>query len=148
MTTVWYGVTGGTLPWLLNVPNGIDYNTPPSSEALWLSMGDIEDANMDPTRDEVEVFSPSPGHYVLSENWSGFSRMKVEFTLQDMSGLFLKCSCRRRTNRQRFKWRSSLSYWLQLGIRGWFRCTQFRQQDGQNNIFTAAGRRRGYAVWE
>jgi hypothetical protein len=141
LTTVWYGSTGSGLPWSLNINNNIDANTPPTIESQWLSVGDIEDANMDPSRDEVEVFSPSPGHYVMSEKLVKFSRMKVEFTLQDMSELFFEMLMSARGPIGSGSSGGPFIPYSATGvIRGWFRCAQFGQQDSQNNIFTCWGR--------
>jgi hypothetical protein len=44
MTTTWYSASASGLPWWKNVAVAIDVNTPPATENLWVSMGDIEDA--------------------------------------------------------------------------------------------------------
>jgi hypothetical protein len=141
LSAVWYGPTGAGLPWWKNVPNSIDVNTPPASEAAWISMGDIEDANFNPTRDEAEVFSPSPGHYVLSEKLTKFSRLSVEFTLQDMSEVFFEMLMSAKGPIGSGSSGGPYSPYTATGvIRGWFRCAQFGQDDAQNNIFVAWGR--------
>jgi hypothetical protein len=141
MTTVWYGSSASGLPWWKNVANSIDVNTQPATEAAWISMGDIEDANFNPTRDEVEVFSPFPGHYVLSEKLTKFSRLSVEFTLQDMSELFFEMLMSAKGPIGSGSSGGPYSPYTATGvIRGWFRCTQHGQDDAQNNIFTAWGR--------
>jgi hypothetical protein len=141
LTSVWYGPTGSTLPWWKNVANSIDENTQPASEGAWISVGDIEDANFNPTRDEVEVFSPSPGHYVMSEKLTKFSRLSVEFTLQDMSELFFEMLMSARGPIGSGSSGGPYSPYTATGvIRGWFRCAQFGQDDAQNNIFIAWGR--------
>jgi hypothetical protein len=147
LTTVWYGNTGSGFPWSKNVPNGIDFNTPPSSESLWLSMGDIEDANFDPTRDEVEVFSPSPGHYVMSAKLVKFARLKVDFTLQDMSELFFEMLMSAKGPIGSGSSGGPFIPYSATGvINGWFRCIQFGQADAQNVIFAAWGRATAQAV--
>jgi hypothetical protein len=141
LTSVWYGPTGATLPWWKNVANSIDVNTQPATEGAWISVGDIEDANFNPTRDEVEVFSPSPGHYVMSEKLTKFSRLSVEFTLQDMSELFFEMLMSARGPIGSGSSGGPYSPYTATGvIRGWFRCAQFGQDDAQNNIFVAWGR--------
>lgn len=141
LTNIWYGASGAGLPWAKNVDTTVDFDNPPNVEAEWMSVGDIEDANFNPTRDEVEVFSPSPGHYVLSEKLTKFSRLTVEFTLQDMSELFFEMLM---SSRGPIGSGSSggpfIPYSATGVIRGWFRCAQFGQGDSQNNIFTAWGR--------
>jgi hypothetical protein len=147
LTSVWYGNTAGGLPWSKNVPNGIDVNTPPATESQWLSMGDIEDANFDPTRDEVEVFSPSPGHYVMSAKLVKFSRLKVDFTLQDMSELFFEMLMSAKGPIGSGSSGGPFIPYSATGvINGWFRCIQFGQQDSQNNLFVAWGRATAQAV--
>jgi len=147
LTSVWYGNTSSGLPWWKNVAVAVDFNTPPASEALWLSVGDIEDANFNPTRDEVEVFSPSPGHYVMSEKLTKFSRLTVEMTLQDMSELFFEMLMSAVGPIGSGSSGGPYQPYTATGvIRGWFRCAQFGQDDAQNNIFTAWGRATAQAV--
>lgn len=147
LTTVWYGATGSLLPWWKNVANSIDFDTPPASEAAWISLGDIEDASVDSTQEETEVFSPDPGHYSLSEILTKFSRIKITFTLQDMSELFFEMLMSARGPIGSGSSGGPYQPYSATGvIRGWFRCAQFGQDDAQQNIFTVWGRGRALAT--
>jgi hypothetical protein len=132
----WAGATASGLPWWEQIDTTINFNTKPATEVAWISVGDIEDMNFNPKRTEEEVFSPSPGNYRLSTILVKTTDLQLDFTLQDMSELFLELLT------------SSIgpivsAYQPYTGsgvLTGWFRVTQFSQADTQNNILEVWGR--------
>ena len=138
LSTAWPGATGTLLVWMLQTDNTIDFNTKPIG-AAWLTVGDIEDANLTPKRTEQEVFSPAPGNYRLSQIFVKTIDLTLDLTLQDMSELFLELL----TSSIGPIDPASGAYQPYSGsgvLTGWFRVTQFGQSDTQNNILEVWGR--------
>jgi hypothetical protein len=136
LTYPWAGPSASLLAWWKQTAVGVNFSTPPTTENQWTTIGDIEDCNITPARDEEEVFAPSPGHYILAAKLVKFTRLQFDFTLLDVSELFYEMLLTAVGPIA-----ASYQPYTATGvINGWFRIKQFSQNDSQFNLLSAWGR--------
>lgn len=139
MTYAWANASAAGLPIWENVDNLINFNTKPANEAAWTTLGDIEDANINPSRTEEEVYSPNPGKYVLSAIFAKTVALRIEITLQDVSELFYELLTSSQGPIAEVGG-SYQPYSAEGVITGWFRFRQFSQNAAMVNTSELWGR--------